>query len=135
MFLCYYIYFLFQKMEFDPGFHKEVAKTMEYRRLGKTDMMVSKISLGGASFGINCLFSYHENLLRVHWLFEFLISQDLYEIPTYIFEYHRCRISCPPDPTTTSKTANPNFRHSSFDRTKGSNKGHEIFESIIQHEF
>ena len=38
-------------MEFDSNFHKEVAKTMEYRRLGKTDMMVSKLSLGGASFG------------------------------------------------------------------------------------
>ena len=39
-------------MEFDSNFHKEVAKTMEYRRLGKTDMMVSKLSLGGASFGM-----------------------------------------------------------------------------------
>ena len=118
-------------MEFDPGFHKEVAKTMEYRRLGKTEMMVSKISLGGASFGINCLFSYHENLLEsIKYLNFWFHKIFMKHLPIYLYEYHRCRILF-----TVSETTTPNFRHSSFDGTKGTNKGHEIFESIIQHEF
>ena len=83
-------------MEFDPGFHKEVAKTMEYRPLGKTDMMVSKISLGGASFGINGLFSYHENLLESieylnFWFHEnhlvHLIEHPILQIPNILFVY------------------------------------------------
>ena len=36
---------------FDPSFHYEEAKSMAYRSLGMTDMKVSKIGLGGASFG------------------------------------------------------------------------------------
>lgn len=36
---------------FDPSFHYEEAKSMAYRPLGTTDMKVSKIGLGGASFG------------------------------------------------------------------------------------
>ena len=215
-------------MEFDPGFHKDVAKTMEYRLLGKTDMMVSKISLGGASFGINCLFSYHENLLEsidylnfwfhkiymkypyictgfsfwdrlrklhkftwivlsvhssIHLVWRLFSTLLKLEISTLLklqtrwieliswtnwvnsgkfvdncwiscqvmadmkqvyddliiinlYEYHKCRILLTwSNNQFETTTTNPNFRHSSFDRTKGSNKGHEIFESIIQHEF
>ena len=36
---------------YDPTFHNEEAKSMAYRPLRKTDMKVSKIGLGGASFG------------------------------------------------------------------------------------
>ena len=36
---------------FDPSFHYEEAKSMAYHPLGTTDMKVSKIGLGGASFG------------------------------------------------------------------------------------
>ena len=36
---------------FDPTFHYEVAKEMDYRQLGQTGMMVSKLGLGAASFG------------------------------------------------------------------------------------
>jgi hypothetical protein len=36
---------------FDPKFHDEEAKTVKYLPLGKTDMKVSNLGLGGASFG------------------------------------------------------------------------------------
>ena len=38
-------------MAFDATFHYEEAKKMDYRRLGQTDMVVSKLGLGAASFG------------------------------------------------------------------------------------
>jgi hypothetical protein len=36
---------------FDPKFHDEEAKNMRYLPLGKTDMNVSNLGLGAASFG------------------------------------------------------------------------------------
>jgi hypothetical protein len=49
---------------FDPKFHDEEAKTVKYLPLGKTDMKVSNLGLGGASFG-NLTLTYYIFLLLV----------------------------------------------------------------------
>ena len=47
---------------FVKDFHNKDAKELDYRRLGNTDMVVSSISLGGASFGKGLFFMLSSHL-------------------------------------------------------------------------
>ena len=40
-------------MTYDASFHYKEAQEMDLRQLGKTDMKVSKLGLGGGAFGKN----------------------------------------------------------------------------------